>query len=515
MINKSVNKYLTYIAACLISLLAISWSFADTASVSSSGSTSTSSTTSGTAATSTSTAECTLTEIPEKLQVFKENMQTLSDAAIKVASQGQWCREPEVGDPDWAKAIAIITWGASVQRASAKAKTVWESILHTLTGIDFYFRRDNTAVPDYLLEHQKYLLEIDEIINKTVTEAGRRCGTRYEFTEDVSLSDSLYKTKGATVQNVITDMTSNHREITRFIRNLALQREPSQMDESIIPIAPSWFDEAMRSVYTQENINACEEAQPETQAMKEKISELFTSGWKYDDAIKVWKEAFQMLVYRWESSTSSSGSFGEKVKDEVGKVIAKIAWGISRSWKLQSDEEKKAVWQSTNDRSFQEHAGTFRNRIANIWQQFRRDRYTFTIRDVYSFLLGKNTSDQTQSSSIFWSGADEGTGESGTTLTPTELTDIDADLLSVVTLQVELNQTYEEVIGSTVAPEWSQASYDVAPLVDSINLLQKFILQSERNMEIACEALQKEGYNIEPNSCEDVLNSIFEAAKKG
>lgn len=194
------------------------------------------------------------------------------------------------------------------------------------------------------------------------TEVGKRCGAGIEFTENVELEDATYTTAGATIQTVITDMTRNHRDVTRFIRNLALQREPTRMDESLIPIAPAGFDETMRAIYTQENINACEEAQPETQEMKEAIKETMTSGWKYDDAIKVWKEAFQMLVFRKDAAKAES----DENKDEPGNFIARIAGGISRSGKLQSDEEKKGTGQSTNDRSFSEHIKSAVNNIAYL-----------------------------------------------------------------------------------------------------------------------------------------------------
>jgi len=101
-------------------------------------------------------------------------------------------------------------------------------------------------------------------------------------------------------------MTASHRAVTTFIQDLSLQKEPNKLDESIAPIIPQGFDEEMRKLYAQENLNECEEAQPETQEMNDMIKETMKSGWQYDEAIKVWKEAFQQLVHGHSSDDLSS-----------------------------------------------------------------------------------------------------------------------------------------------------------------------------------------------------------------
>lgn len=54
----------------------------------------------------------------------------------------------------------------------------------------------------------------------------------------------------------------------------------------------------MRNFYSSENIQKCHDEEPKNQKILETLKGAFTSGWKYPQAIQVWKDAFNLLFYR-------------------------------------------------------------------------------------------------------------------------------------------------------------------------------------------------------------------------
>ena len=53
----------------------------------------------------------------------------------------------------------------------------------------------------------------------------------------------------------------------------------------------------MRKFYTSEALQKCHDEEPKNIAIKEAMKKAFTVGWKYPQAIQIWKEAFQLLLY--------------------------------------------------------------------------------------------------------------------------------------------------------------------------------------------------------------------------
>lgn len=54
----------------------------------------------------------------------------------------------------------------------------------------------------------------------------------------------------------------------------------------------------MREFYSSTNIQQCHEQEPKNQKIKETLKQAFTTGWKYPQAIQIWKDAFALLLYR-------------------------------------------------------------------------------------------------------------------------------------------------------------------------------------------------------------------------
>ncbi|MCB9806844.1 hypothetical protein H6768_03010 [Candidatus Peribacteria bacterium] len=70
------------------------------------------------------------------------------------------------------------------------------------------------------------------------------------------------------------------------------------LDETNFPVAPKGFAENMRQFYSSSNIQQCHEEEPKNKKIKEVMKEAFTTGWKYPQAIQIWKDAFALLLYR-------------------------------------------------------------------------------------------------------------------------------------------------------------------------------------------------------------------------
>jgi hypothetical protein len=50
--------------------------------------------------------------------------------------------------------------------------------------------------------------------------------------------------------------------------------------------------------FSPKKLQECRNASPRNQAFWEAIKKSFTSGWKYPQAIQVWKDAMALLLYR-------------------------------------------------------------------------------------------------------------------------------------------------------------------------------------------------------------------------
>lgn len=54
----------------------------------------------------------------------------------------------------------------------------------------------------------------------------------------------------------------------------------------------------MRGFYSSENLQKCHDEEPKNKKIMEVMKEAFATGWKYPQAIQIWKDAFALLLYR-------------------------------------------------------------------------------------------------------------------------------------------------------------------------------------------------------------------------
>lgn len=167
-----------------------------------------------------------------------------------------------------------------------------------VSDVRFYF--DN-AGPLLRVEQdqQNSILEIQKKIIAAGVYIGSRCAQGTKFKSDIALSNSNYKTNGKTIQQVFGDLSSQNTEVLKFFRNLIKGIQSREyIDETSFLIAPKGFAQDMQKFYSSEAIQLCHDEEPKNVAVKEALKKAFTIGWKYPQAIQIWKDAFALLRYR-------------------------------------------------------------------------------------------------------------------------------------------------------------------------------------------------------------------------
>ena len=149
------------------------------------------------------------------------------------------------------------------------------------------------------LEHQKSVLKIQEKIDNLTNSIGSQCAQIKPFDKDIQLKDSGYLTKWKKIEEVLGDLSSENTEVLKFLRFLITGIHSQEYtDETKFPIAPKGFATDMQKFYSSDAIQKCHDEDPKSKAITKTIKEAFTAGWKYPQAIQIWKDAWALLMYR-------------------------------------------------------------------------------------------------------------------------------------------------------------------------------------------------------------------------
>lgn len=128
---------------------------------------------------------------------------------------------------------------------------------------------------------------------------GSRCAGGITFKENITVGTSSYKTNGRTLQQVLDDMYGQTTQVLKYYRNLIKQIASQEYsDNTNFTLAPADFAKNMANFYNADDIQKCSDEDPQNQAIKEAVKKAWTTGWKYPQAIKIWKDAFALLLYR-------------------------------------------------------------------------------------------------------------------------------------------------------------------------------------------------------------------------
>ena len=82
----------------------------------------------------------------------------------------------------------------------------------------------------------------------------------------------------------------------------------------------------MREFYTSEALQKCHDEEPKNIAIKEAMRKAFTVGWKYPQAIQIWKEAFQLLLY-----SAGVGESDASKDAQIKAIISAQKGGVGNS----------------------------------------------------------------------------------------------------------------------------------------------------------------------------------------
>ena len=171
--------------------------------------------------------------------------------------------------------------------------------------------------------HQNSILEIQERIFKAATEVASKCAQgSIRFDSDVVLDGgATYKTKGKLLQEVLVSTNDQTKHVLIFFRNLVTNvADREYVDETLFPIAPAGFANEMRNFYSSENLQQCHEEEPKNQKIMETLKQAFTTGWKYPQAIQIWKDAFNLLFYR-SAQLTGSGETDPSKEAQINALV--------------------------------------------------------------------------------------------------------------------------------------------------------------------------------------------------
>lgn len=306
-------------------------------------------------------AECTLNTTPSPaIDSYKKNIETVIDAAKKAADASQCVK------PAWSGSYMDVAIPAqSIKSLLDNVQSVGYNLGSLLSDIRYYFDASDTMLLPSVTEHQNSILEIQQEILKASIYIGSKCAQGVvTFTEDVSLDNATYKTKGRTLQVVLNDMYGQTTHVLVFFRNLVTNvSDREYLDETHFSIAPTGFANDMREFYSSENIQVCHDEDPKTQKIQEILKKSFTTGWKYPQAIQIWKDAFELLLYRSGQLTWSSTTDASK-EAEINAIVQAQKWGVGNSRFLLNSQFFKEFGKRANNQTTQEAVKETVKRIA-------------------------------------------------------------------------------------------------------------------------------------------------------
>lgn len=268
-------------------------------------------------------ATCSLNTTPAPpVQSYEENVDKVLEAARKLASKASCARDGSSGG-----SLSVGGRKIALDKVQASEYDIW----NLLQGNSLYNDASNKMLLPKALEHDKYIINIQQKILAATAEIGSRCaGDMISFDEDVSLNNALYRTNKRTLQEVMNHMYTQTSEVSTFYRYLATNtRNNEYIDESKFSVAPEGFSDDMREFYSPENIQKCYDEDPKKQKIQETQKAGLAEALKYPQAVNIWKNAFQLLLYGKDSQPQGN-------ENPTSTVHAK-KWGLWNSLALLKD----------------------------------------------------------------------------------------------------------------------------------------------------------------------------------
>lgn len=423
-------------------------------------------------------AECTLkTTTPSpSIDAFAKNVDKILEAA-KTAAKDSECTRPA----DSSAHLEVAIPAQSVRGLLNALSAVWYDLKSLLSDVRYYFDSSDTMLLTETQSHQNSILEIQEKIFKAATEVASKCAQgSIRFDSDVVLDGgATYKTKGKLLQEVLVSTNDQTKHVLIFFRNLVTNvADREYVDETLFPIAPAGFANEMRNFYSSENLQQCHEEEPKNQKIMETLKQAFTTGWKYPQAIQIWKDAFNLLFYR-SAQLTGSGETDPSKEAQINALVQAQKWWVGNSRLLLNSEFFKEFKKRANNQTVMEGVKEVSKRIA--YETFG----SLFVRQIIPDLRKEKWSQNAVTVLNFPSSDKDGT----------RLATIDKNLYTDYAVRKEL--------------VWQNKAQDPKTVVGLIQALEQLELARPIIEEIAkliCDLYGKQATNVPRPTCQELFN---------
>lgn len=273
-------------------------------------------------------AECVLNETPSMpIQKWGENIEMLIQEIKNTAGADTGCNKPA----EYPNHLDVAIPARSIQNLTGYMQAQSKSIDTLVSEIRYYF--DNSGM---LLaaeqNHQNSILDLQKKIIDAGVYIWDRCAHDVIIKTNVPLIHSPYTTQGKTLGKILWDMSAQNTEVLKFFRNLIKEVATDQeySDETLFPIAYKGFAQEMRNFYSPQAIQACHKEDLKNKSVESFIGKSLTAGWKYPQAVQVWKDAFRLLLYRSWSLAGLTDKDASK-ETEIKNIVQAQKGGMGNS----------------------------------------------------------------------------------------------------------------------------------------------------------------------------------------
>jgi len=423
-------------------------------------------------------AQCTLDTVPSpSVEAYGKNIDKILEAAKKLSTSST-CTKPA----DAGSYLSVALPAQSVRGLLNALSAVGYDLTSLYSDIRYYFDSSDIMPLPQTQNHQNTILEIQGKILDTSAEIGSKCAQGViRFTENVPLENSTYKTKDRLIQDVLLETYDQTKHVLIFFRNLVTNvSDREYIDETHFTIAPKWFANEMRKFYSSENIQQCHDEEPRNKKIKEVLKDAFSSWWKYPQAMQIWKDAFNLLLYR-SGQLVWSGANDSSKEAQINSIVQAQKWGVWNSRFLINKQTLKEIGNNPENQTVFERAKETAKRIAGQTPGFNALFYRQTIPD-----LKKENSSGVVNIPKFPTSEQDGL----------RLASIDKSLYDDYAARKEL-----------VSQDKAQDPHTVVGLIQSLEYLELARPIIEEIAEKACKLYGWQGTNVPRPTCQELFNA--------
>lgn len=307
------------------------------------------------------------------MQKWRENINTLNTALRREADKTK-CDTTTSGSVN----PAFVNYIGTVVPLNSSVSLMKEIYGLSSSGTDFFSEVDNFLDPAgpvmELKSHTDFIEDVERSIIETAQYVWSHCAQSVRLKDDILAGKSGYITTQRTIGEVMVDMAKQTKQVKRFLQILSrgIQTE-EYIDEVPFLIAPPWFSKEMYIYYSPKYIQECRDSDPRKKAFMEVLKWAFTSGWKYPQAVQVWKDAMALLLYR-GSQVVWSGAYDANKESEISRLVQARKGGIGNSDITINSQFFKEFWYRPDSQTVDEKQAIQENKTfyTSIGYEFLR-----------------------------------------------------------------------------------------------------------------------------------------------